>query len=317
MLFARHGHDVAMIARTPAEAAILAAERENRRHRRGLPFPDSLSVTAEQRPVSEATIAVLAVPSATLAANLERYAPSISAQTTVMSATKGLEAATGRRMSELIAGAGIAAEAIVALSGPNFADEIVLGLPAATVVAGKDHERARSVQTALTSAVFRVYTSDDVAGVEFGGALKNVVAIARGMADGLGLGQNAKAALMTRALAEITRLGQALGANPLTFLGLSGIGDLIATCESNISRNYRFGLGLASGKTTAQALGEIDGVVEGLETAKAVNALQERAGVEMPISKELAAVLFEGKDPKASMLDLMMRAPRGERESMS
>jgi glycerol-3-phosphate dehydrogenase (NAD(P)+) len=262
--------------------------------------------------MSEATLVVLAVPSASLEENLEAYSNRIPSTATVLSAIKGIDPATARRMSEIIISGGVTESRVLALSGPNFATEIALGLPAATVVAGSDAGRARQVQAALTGPSFRVYTSDDRAGVEFGGALKNVIAIACGVSDGLGLGQNAKAALMTRGLAEMTRLGTACGATPLTFLGLSGIGDLIATCESDLSRNRRFGLALAAGKSVATALADSDGVVEGVITAKAIRLLQERSGVEMPISSELQAVLYEGKDPKASMLDLMSRAPRSE-----
>jgi glycerol-3-phosphate dehydrogenase (NAD(P)+) len=194
--------------------------------------------------IADAELVVFGVTSSSLRANLDRVASHISSDVTVLSAVKGVEPETGFRMSEIIASAGVDGARLVALSGPNFAGEIASGLPAATVVAGAD---AAKVQALLSGPTFRVYTSDDVPGVELGGALKNIVAIACGISDGLGYGENAKAALITRALAEITRLGVAAGARPLTFLGLAGMGDLILTCESDISRNRRLGLALAKG----------------------------------------------------------------------
>jgi glycerol-3-phosphate dehydrogenase (NAD(P)+) len=215
-------------------------------------------------------------------------------------------------MSELLAQSGLAAAQICALSGPNFSAEIAAGLPAATVVAGKDRRHVETVRDALISERFRVYTSDDLVGVQLGGALKNVVGIACGISDGLGSGQNAKAALMTRALAEIARLGVACGAKAVTFLGLAGIGDLIATCESDLSRNRRLGLAIAAGKSLEQALASIDGVVEGVGTTKAVRFLARGLEIEMPIAEELHAVLFEGKSPQDSLRALMSRAPKAE-----
>lgn len=317
MLAARNGHETWLLARTPEEARALTFDRKNRRHRPELTFPENLRATADARSLAEATLVVLAVPSADLARNLDIVAPHLPAGASVLSAIKGIEPHSGRRMSELIQAAGVDAESVLVLSGPNFAAEIALGLPAASVIAGRAPERTQRAQALLTSSAFRVYTSDDLAGVEVGGALKNVVAIACGISDGLGMGANAKAALITRALAEITRLGVALGARPITFLGLSGIGDLIATCESDLSRNRRLGLAFAQGKTLDAALAEIEGVVEGAMTARAVRPLVQKAGVQMPISEELHAVLFEGKDPRSSLAELMTRAPRSELDGLA
>ncbi|HLG12615.1 MAG TPA: NAD(P)H-dependent glycerol-3-phosphate dehydrogenase, partial [Dehalococcoidia bacterium] len=197
---------------------------------------------------------------------------------------------------------------------PNFAGEIAAGLPAATVVAGRDEARAREAQALLNGPSFRVYTSDDPVGVELSGALKNVVAIACGLSDGLGYGENAKAALITRGLAEITRLGVAAGAQPLTFLGLAGLGDLVLTCEGNTSRNRRLGLALAQEMSLDEALESVEGVVEGVVTARAVPQLARRIGVEMPICESLHAVLFEGKTAIEAGRELMARAARAERD---
>jgi glycerol-3-phosphate dehydrogenase (NAD(P)+) len=235
----------------------------------------------------------------------------------VLSAIKGIDPDSGRRVSETIAAAGIDAARLLVLSGPNFAKEIARGLPAATVIAGSDEARVRQAQAWLNGPKLRVYASDDVAGVELGGALKNVVAIACGISDGLGYGENAKAALITRALAEIARLGAAMGARPLTFLGLAGMGDLILTCESDLSRNRRFGLALAKGLAFDEAIRSVDGVVEGAVTARAVPALARRAGVEMPICASLHAVLYEGKTPGEAVQALMARATKQEFEDVS
>jgi glycerol-3-phosphate dehydrogenase (NAD(P)+) len=308
VLLARNGADVTLWARTPEEAAALQSKRESPR-RPGLAFPTSLIASAGLAPVSDAQLVVIGVTSSSLRGNLERVASHISPAATVLSAVKGVEPETGLRMSEIIASVGIDEARLAVLSGPNFAGEIASGLPAATVVAGQD---AAKVQALLTGPTFRVYTSDDVAGVELGGALKNVVAIACGISDGLGYGENAKAALITRALAEITRLGVAAGARPLTFLGLAGIGDLILSCESDISRNRRLGLALAKGASVADATSAIDGVVEGAVTARAVPVLARKYGVELPICGALYAVLYDGLSPEKAVRELMARASRPE-----
>jgi glycerol-3-phosphate dehydrogenase (NAD(P)+) len=311
-MLAGAGHEVVLLARTAAEASVIQRDRENKRHRPGLPFPPALIVSHERDRLNWAAVVVFAVPSASLRINLEALAASINVESTILSATKGIEAESCLRMSEVIAGAGIDPARIVALSGPNFAREIAAGLPAATVVAGSDSARALAVQALFNMPAFRVYTSNDIAGVEIGGALKNVVAIACGLSDGLGYGENAKAALITRALAEITRLGVAHGARPMTFLGLAGIGDLILTCESDLSRNRRLGLALASGSSLEEALSTSEGVVEGVVTARCVPELCHRAAVEMPICTALHAVLYEGVAPKQAVVELMGRAAKPE-----
>jgi glycerol-3-phosphate dehydrogenase (NAD(P)+) len=314
VLMARNGAEVTLWARTPQEAQALQATRESPR-RPGLTFPEAMNVSPDMKPVEGAEVVLFGVTSSTLQANIKRVVPHIGPTAAVVSAVKGIEPETGRRMSEILAAAGIDADRLLALSGPNFAGEIAAGLPAATVVAGANDKLVKDVQTLLSGPTFRVYTSDDVAGVELGGALKNVVAIACGISDGLGYGENAKAALITRALAEMTRLGVAAGARPLTFLGLAGMGDLILTCESDISRNRRLGLALAKGASVQDAMAGIDGVVEGAVTARAVPVLSARYGVELPICAALHAVLYRGLAPALAVRELMARASRPEMDS--
>lgn len=312
VLAARNGCDTLLLARTSEEASTLTSAGENARHRPGLRFPDTLTVSADASDLHDASCVMLVVPSASLSANLARVLPHIDPEATIVSAIKGIEEESGRRTSEVIAERGVAADRLAALSGPNFAGEIAAGLPAATVVAGPDARRTADVQSVLNSGAFRVYTSDDIVGAEVGGALKNVVAIACGMSDGLGFGENAKAGLITRALAEITRLGVALGARPMTFLGLAGIGDLVLSCGSDLSRNRRLGIALARGLTLDQAIASIDGVVEGVLTAHAIPVLTRRAGVEMPICEALHAVLYGGLPVKDAALALMARSAKPE-----
>jgi glycerol-3-phosphate dehydrogenase (NAD(P)+) len=244
--------------------------------------------------------------------NLERIQPFLRPVVPVVCATKGIEPESAKLMPEVMVEQGLRPEQICVLSGPNFSAEIASGLPAATVLAARESEVAALARAAFGSERFRVYTSEDVIGVALAGSLKNVVAIACGISDGLGYGQNAKAALMTRGLAEITRLGLACGARATTFLGLAGVGDMIATCESDLSRNRRLGLAIAAGRSLSEATAAAGGVVEGIGTTSAALTLATAHSVEMPIASELHAVLFEGKPPRQSMADLMRRAPRSE-----
>jgi glycerol-3-phosphate dehydrogenase (NAD(P)+) len=312
VLLARNGAGVTLLARTRDEADALESARENTRHRPGLRFPDGLQISIDPEALATAELIVLAVPSASLRTNLTRLAPAFAPEATLLSAVKGIEAETCLRMTEVVASFGVEPERLLALSGPNFAGEVAGGLPAATVIAGTNEARAKQAQALFNGPAFRVYTSDDVIGVELGGALKNVVAVACGLSDGLGYGENAKAALITRSLAEITRLGVTAGAKALTFLGLAGLGDLVLTCQSDLSRNRRLGLALAKGANLEQALTGIEGVVEGAVTARAVPALAQRFGVELPICAGLHAILYEGKSPSEAVRELMGRAPRAE-----
>jgi glycerol-3-phosphate dehydrogenase (NAD(P)+) len=307
---------VTLLARTAAEAAALEAARENKRHRPGLAFPPSLRVSANPADLGNVLLVVIAVPSQTLAINLESIVLELPRPVTVVSAMKGIEPDKGMRLSEVIAAFDIEPPRILALSGPNFASEIARGLPAATVIAGQSTTRVQEAQSFFNGPTFRVYASDDLVGVELGGALKNVVAIACGLSDGLGYGENAKAGLITRGLAEIARLGVAAGARPLTFLGLAGLGDLVLTCQSDLSRNRRFGIALAKGMSYDNALTAAGGLVEGAITARAVRTLAARFGVEMPVCEELHAVLYEGKSPQDAVRSLMSRAAKSEMEGL-
>jgi glycerol-3-phosphate dehydrogenase (NAD(P)+) len=314
VLLARQEVPVTLLARTSEEAEGLRLAGENRRFLPGVPFPASLSVSADGALLSEAELLALAVPSESVPSAIERISPRLSRAALVVSASKGLvqsgDGAAPRRLSEVIA-AGLP-NPVCALSGPNLAREIARELPSTTVVASADHGAAAEVQRRFSDKAFRVYTSTDVVGVELGGALKNVVALAAGAADGMQLGDNAKAALITRGLAEMTRLGLALGAQALTFAGLAGLGDLVATCASPLSRNRRLGEALASGRGLAEAQRQVGQLAEGVPTTRAALALARQAGVEMPIVEQMFAVLFEGKEPRQGMLDLMQREPKAE-----
>jgi glycerol-3-phosphate dehydrogenase (NAD(P)+) len=232
----------------------------------------------------------------------------------IIHATKGFEADTLQRMSEVIAGelTQIDSGSVVVLSGPSHAEEVVRRCPTTVVVASERQDKAEAAQNLFITPNFRVYTNPDVAGVEIAGALKNIIAIGAGMSDGLGFGDNAKAALVTRGLAEITRLGTAMGANPLTFAGLAGIGDLVVTCTSKHSRNWRTGFQLAQGQTLAEVLQTMGMVVEGVRTTKAAMSLAARYRVEMPIAAQLFEVLFHGKHPRAAVENLMGRGKTHE-----
>lgn len=312
VLAARAGHDAALWARDPL-AADIARRRENARYLPGLALPDSVTVESDlASALAGGAVVVFAVPSHAVRAVARDIGRQIGDAVPV-SAVKGLEPATHLRMTEVIAEElGRDAAPACALSGPNLAREIAAGKAAAATVASTDPESAVVARDALMSSRFRLYTSDDVIGVEVGGALKNVVALAAGMSDGLDAGDNAKAALMARGLAEITRLGVALGANPLTFSGLSGLGDLIATCASPLSRNNRAGRMLAEGLDVATIRTGLGETAEGIATAPAALALGKRLGVEIPIAEQVCAVLAGQRTPADAVALLMEREPRAE-----
>ncbi len=320
MLLARKGHDIALWSRTPDEAAGLQRAREHHERLPGIAFPPSLSVTGDTRDLAAAELVVLAVPSQTVRENLRRTAPHLPAGAPLVSAVKGLERDTAKRVSEMAAEElpGRPPALFCALSGPNLSREIAQGLPSASVVACTDPGVAARVRDVFMSPAFRVYTTEDVVGVELGGALKNLIAICAGMADGFAYGDNGKAAFITRGLSEITRLGVAAGASPLTFAGLAGMGDLVATCYSPLSRNRRVGEELAKGRSLAEALASLgDQVAEGVDTTRAALMLARRLGVEMPITEALSRFLFEGLDPRRALLELLVRAPRAETAGLS
>lgn len=306
------GQRVSLWVRTPAHAEEMAKTRENARLLPGVKIPDSIEVTSDiDQAVHEADILVAAIPSEFLREALTRIAPHLDCDRPVVSVVKGLENETFMRPSEIIADV-LGHRAVVALSGPSHAEEISRRLPASVVAASGDVVLAKQVQKMFNTDRFRVYTNPDIIGVELAAALKNVVAIAAGICDGLGYGDNAKSALMTRGLVEITRFGTDLGAEPVTFAGLAGMGDLITTCISRHSRNRSVGERLGKGEPLEQILGSMEAVAEGVATARSTHELAERNDIEMPITGEVYRVLFEGKSPEEATNSLMLRPPRGE-----
>jgi glycerol-3-phosphate dehydrogenase (NAD(P)+) len=297
-LLIERGHEVTLVGRDPAQAEAIRATGRNPRYLPGVDLSGLHAVTAEGAP--EAELHVVAVPSRAFAGTLA----SLPGDSPVLSLTKGLDPASGERLSTL------AERPFAVLSGPNFAAEIAAGLPAAAVVASADGDLAEHLQEELSSVVLRVYVNPDLVGVELCAAAKNVIALAAGGVDGLGLGDNAKAALVTRGLAEMARLGTACGANPETFSGLAGLGDLIGTCWHPEGRNRRAGELIARGRTPEQASTEI-GTVEGLTTAPVLRALAHRLGIELPITEGICAIL-DGADLSALVAGLMTRRPTEE-----
>ncbi|MDA8186823.1 MAG: NAD(P)-dependent glycerol-3-phosphate dehydrogenase [Dehalococcoidales bacterium] len=320
VLLARKRLNVSLLARTATEASTLQADRENRRFLPGITFPNHLAVSSSPDQVlGNCSMLFLVVPSQTMRSNLGRLRSSLAPGTILVSASKGIESdgtdnIACRRMSEVIAEE-LPEEfgsRICVLSGPTLAREIAQNLPATAVVAARDEGLARVVQETLITPTFRVYTSGDVVGVELGGALKNIIALGAGMGDGLAVGDNAKAAFMTRGLAEIARLGVAAGANPLTFAGLAGLGDLVATCSSRLSRNRFVGEELARGRKLADIQASMHMVAEGVSTTRAARLLARKYGIEMPITELMYDVLFQDKDPRAAVAELMTREPKSE-----
>lgn len=305
---------VTLLAHSDEAAGRIEAARENERRLPGVALPDGVRVSADPATLEAATDLVLfAVPSSHLRATVERVARRVAPSADLLSVAKGLEQGTLLRMSEVIVQAGpFAPRRVAALSGPNLASEIARGLPASAVVAAEDPALADRVVERLSRRGFRLYVNRDLLGVELCGALKNVLAIAAGAADGLGFGDNGKAGLMTRGLAEMTRLGIAAGANPLTFAGLAGIGDVIATCGSALSRNHRLGVELAKGRPWAEIEASLPGVAEGAHTVDAALALARRHDVEMPIAQEVHNALFEGKSVQRCLIDLLSRESKDE-----
>lgn len=316
VLLAGKGEAVRIWDRSADVVQGIRTHGRNPRYLRDLPVPDGVRATEDLLDAMDgAGTVVFAVPcDAVRPVGQQAQAMLSQGMQTIVSAAKGLEQATGLRMTqlleELLGSAG--ASRILALSGPNLAVEICQGIPTATVLAGSDRERLPRVQRLFNTPRFRVYANSDTVGVELGGALKNVIAIAAGIGDGLGFGENTKGSLLTRGLAEITRLGVALGARADTFRGLSGLGDLVATSASRHSRNWRVGEAVAQGKSLPVILAEMGMVAEGVPTARAVLDLARRAGVEMPICEQVHAVLFEGKSPPDAVAELMNRALREE-----
>jgi glycerol-3-phosphate dehydrogenase (NAD(P)+) len=307
---ARRGHRVRLWGRNARALERLARERVNARYLPGIALPDSVEVTPALGETGAADERLLAVPSDAFGSTLA----ALGRVPSVTWATKGLEAGTGRLLHEVAAELLGRHARLAALSGPTFAREVAGGLPAAVTIASNDAGYADRMAEIVHGGPIRVYTSSDLVGVGMGGAVKNVIAIAAGMADGLGLGANSRAALITRGLAEIMRLGRGIGARPDTLMGLSGLGDLVLTSTDDQSRNRRFGLALGRGKGAAEAAAQIGQVVEGARAAVAVRALAERHSVELPICEQVCRVLEEGISPREAVAALMERARRPEHE---
>ena len=315
VILSRRGIDVALWARTVEEAERLARDGENKTRLPGIPFPEVLSPTgAVEEALQGASLVILAVPSQRMRQNVRIMKGHIAKGMPILSAAKGLEVDTTKRMTQVIYEEIDPAyrHNICVLSGPNLSTEIVHGLPATTVIAAQDTAVAKRAQGIMASATFRVYTNNDVIGVELGGALKNIVALAAGLSDGLGYGDNAKAALVSRGLAEISRLGVAMGANPLTFAGLAGLGDLVATCASPLSRNRFVGQELAKGRPLAEIKASMINVAEGISTTVAARRMAREYGVDMPITEQVYRVLFEWLDVTTAMATLMGRELKSE-----
>jgi glycerol-3-phosphate dehydrogenase (NAD(P)+) len=294
------------------------ATHRNERRLPGIDLPGELVASADPAALASARdLVIFAAPSSHLRSVTSQVAGWIPASADILSVVKGLENGSLLRMSEVIAEAGgIDPGRIAALSGPNLATEIAQGLPASAVVAAPDTQLATRVAERLARREFRLYVNPDILGVELCGALKNVIAIAAGAADGLGFGDNGKAGLMTRGLAEMIRLGAAAGANRLTFAGLAGIGDVIATCGSQLSRNHRLGEELAKGRSWTEIEATLPGVAEGAYTVDAALALADRYGVEMPIAREVHNALFEGKSVQRCLIDLLSRESKDELQDL-
>ncbi len=310
---ARAGHTVRLWAREPEVVEGIRTARRNPFYLSDVECPPGISPTTDPtQALGDAAIVVIVVPSEFFGGTLKSLGR-LPAGVPILSATKGLDPERHLRMTELV-GEHFPQTPVAALSGPTFAREVALGRPTACVVAARDDGLARQLQAVLGTREFRLYTNRDVVGVEVGGALKNVIAIATGLADGLGLGENARAALVTRGLAEITRLAVALGGQARTLAGLAGLGDLVLTCTGSLSRNRALGVALARGQTQAAVEGETRMIAEGARTVASAVALAERHGVSLPICEEVAAVLLAGKPPREALAALLSRAARPEEE---
>jgi glycerol-3-phosphate dehydrogenase (NAD(P)+) len=310
---ARLGRPVRLWVRDPERAREMASSRENARYLPGIPLPGVEVTSSAGRALDGASIVVVAVPSHALEQVIAPMAPLVGADAVVLSAAKGLDPRNGRPLSGLLR-ALVPGRAVAVLSGPSFARDVALGQPTALVIASSDGAAARGLQRELAAPAFRLYTNRDVLGVELGGALKNIVAIATGLCDGLALGENARAALITRGLAEIVRLGVALGAQPATFSGLAGLGDLVLTCTGSLSRNRALGSEIARGRTLAAAEAATPMIAEGVRTTASAMRLAREVRVPMPICAEVRSVLFEGKPVAEALHALLARDPRPEEE---
>jgi glycerol-3-phosphate dehydrogenase (NAD(P)+) len=312
LLAQRDDHEVVLWSARPENARILREQRENRRLLPGVFIPPGVHLTEDaEEAVRDAALLVSAVPTVYLRATMQRLVGIVPPSARVLSLSKGVENDTFRRPTEILHEL-LSASHLAVLSGPSHAEEVSRGLPTSLVVASRDRELAHWVQDHFNTTTFRVYTSPDLIGVELGGALKNIIGLAAGIGDGLNLGDNSKAAIMTRGLVEIMRFGVALGAESKTFAGLAGLGDLITTCMSRHGRNRHVGERLGRGEKLSAILASMSMVAEGVATTRSVHQRARQLDVEMPITGEVYRVLYEDKDAQSAVADLMLREPRGE-----
>ncbi|CAI1929181.1 NAD(P)H-dependent glycerol-3-phosphate dehydrogenase [Serratia marcescens] len=314
---ARNGHTVVLWGHNPAQVQTLQQDRCNQAFLPDVPFPDTLLLEADlARALAASRDVLVVVPSHVFGDVLRQLKPHLRPDARIVWATKGLEAETGRLLQDVAREALGETIPLAVLSGPTFAKELAAGLPTAIALAATDAQFADDLQQLLhCGKSFRVYSNPDFIGVQLGGAVKNVIAIGAGMSDGIGFGANARTALITRGLAEMSRLGSALGADPSTFMGMAGLGDLVLTCTDNQSRNRRFGIMLGQGKGVQEAQDSIGQVVEGYRNTKEVLALAQRHGVEMPITEQIYQVLYCHKDAREAALSLLGRARKDEKPS--
>ncbi|HLI09047.1 MAG TPA: NAD(P)H-dependent glycerol-3-phosphate dehydrogenase [Ktedonobacteraceae bacterium] len=319
LLLAGKGLNTTLWEHRPERAREMQQQRENVTFLPGFHFPPALNVTVGiEDAVRGKDMLLLVTPSQRMRENLHVLAPHVGEKTLIVSASKGIEIDTLKRMTEIVEEELPGSHnRVAAFSGPTISREVAEKKPTAAVIAAYNQDVAIRARTLLSSTTFRVYTSSDVIGVELGGALKNIIAIGAGFNDGMGYGENAKASFITRGLAEISRLGIAAGANPLTFAGLAGMGDLIATCASPLSRNQQVGRRLAAGEKLSDILASMHSVAEGVSTTRAALQLAAHYNVEMPITHQLSLVLFEGLNPRLAVPELMMREPKDEMEGIS
>ncbi|MCW2878768.1 MAG: Glycerol-3-phosphate dehydrogenase [Sphaerisporangium sp.] len=315
MILAEAGTSTTLWGRRAEVVEAIGRRHENPEYLPGVRLPSSLRATTDPaEAMAGADFVVLAVPSQTLRGNLAAWRPHIPEHAVLVSLMKGIELRTSKRMSEVICDvAGVPAERVAVVSGPNLVGELIRREPAGTVVASVDDKVTGQLQEACHLPWFRAYTNSDVVGVELGGAVKNVIALAVGVAAGMGLGDNVRATLMTRGLAEISRLGAALGADPHTFAGLAGMGDLVATCTSPLSRNRTFGENLGRGMTLAETIAATRQTAEGVKSCESVLDLARKHDVEMPITEVVVGVVHDGMTPSEAAMLLMSRTPKPER----
>lgn len=319
-LLADNGHRVRLWARRPEQAEAIEAARENEAYLPGFELPENLRATSDLEEALDGVKLVLSVvPTHGLRAVLANAAPLFPEDAPVLSCTKGIEQGTLMMVSQVFEEQlpGSRHHLLSYLAGPSFAREVADRMPTAVTVAGRDDDVTQRVQHLMRNDVFRVYTTEDVVGAELGGALKNVIAIAAGIGDGLGFGHNSRAAIITRGLAEIGRLGAKLGAHPMTVNGLAGMGDLVLTCTGDLSRNRKVGLALGRGQTLAEILAATNMVAEGVRTTKSAHMLAQREGIDMPITAAMYRILYEEQNPREAVIDLMSRRVRRERDDPS